>query len=136
MRHDVEQMQRNGPVLGFDVSLPINEMNDYTRSIQKQIEAQWPDGDCFIFGHLGDSNLHIVVSPGTVDKDMRHKIEEIIYLPLQKIRGSISAEHGIGIEKKPYLGISRTKQEIHLMQTLKRSLDPRNILNPDRIFDF
>nr|WP_311966836.1 FAD-linked oxidase C-terminal domain-containing protein [Bradyrhizobium australiense] len=48
--------------------------------------------------------------------------------------GSISAEHGIGILKRPYLKMSRTEEEIETMRTLKRALDPKNILNPGRIF--
>jgi FAD/FMN-containing dehydrogenase len=63
-----------------------------------------------------------------------NQIENCIYEPLRDINGSVSAEHGIGLEKLPYLDISRNEEEINLMRTLKKSLDPNNILNPGKIF--
>jgi FAD/FMN-containing dehydrogenase len=60
-------------------------------------------------------------------------IEKHIYESLAPFGGAISAEHGIGLEKKPYLPISRTSEEIALMKTLKRSLDPKNLLNPGKV---
>ena len=63
------------------------------------------------------------------------QIESCIYEPLRDINGSVSAEHGIGLEKLPYLDISRSEEEINLMRTLKKSLDPNNILNPGKVFN-
>ena len=57
-----------------------------------------------------------------------------MYEPLQPINGAISAEHGIGTEKLDYLGLSRSEEEIQIMQLLKKSLDPNNILNTEKIF--
>jgi FAD/FMN-containing dehydrogenase len=62
-------------------------------------------------------------------------MEECVYEPLRAIKGSVSAEHGIGLEKKSYLNISKTEEEIKLMKKLKKSLDPNNILNPGKVFD-
>ena len=62
-------------------------------------------------------------------------MEECVYEPLRKFKGSVSAEHGIGLEKKEFLGISRSIEEIALMKKLKNSLDPNNILNPGKVFD-
>jgi FAD/FMN-containing dehydrogenase len=62
-------------------------------------------------------------------------MESCIYDPLRSIGGAVSAEHGIGLEKKDYLGISRTEIEIDIMRTLKKTLDPNNILNPGKVFD-
>ena len=84
------------------------------------------------FGHMGDGNLHLVVSVGQSD---RKGVEACVYEPLADISGSVSAEHGVGLEKKPYLGIARSDTEIDLMRTLKRALDPKGILNPGKIFD-
>ena len=64
----------------------------------------------------------------------RARVEPLVYGRLQALRGSISAEHGIGLEKKAYLGISRSPQELALMRTLKAALDPRNLLNPGKVF--
>jgi FAD/FMN-containing dehydrogenase len=62
-------------------------------------------------------------------------MQEIIYNTTAEFGGSISAEHGIGISRKPYLKLSRTAEEIETMRRLKRALDPHNILNPGRVFE-
>jgi FAD/FMN-containing dehydrogenase len=66
---------------------------------------------------------------------VRRKVEAAVYEPLRAIGGSVSAEHGVGLEKKPYLEISRQSAEIDLMRAVKRALDPKGILNPGKIFD-
>jgi FAD/FMN-containing dehydrogenase len=82
---------------------------------------------------MGDGNLHLFVSCGKDGQSTRHRVEEIIFVPLQAIGGSITAEHGIGLEKKAWLHLSRTPEEIALMQLLKNTLDPKGILNPNKI---
>jgi FAD/FMN-containing dehydrogenase len=67
------------------------------------------------------------------DEAARHEIEDIVYGATRDWSGSISAEHGIGLIKKPYLAHSRTPEEIALMRKLKAALDPGNLLNPDKI---
>jgi FAD/FMN-containing dehydrogenase len=70
-----------------------------------------------------------------ITEAMREGVAEIIYQPLPTLGGSISAEHGIGLEKKAFLPLSRSRQEIVVMRRLKSALDPRGILNPGKIFD-
>jgi FAD/FMN-containing dehydrogenase len=65
---------------------------------------------------------------------LRPTIEAIVYGPLGNLGGSISAEHGIGLEKKPYLSVCRSEGEVALMRTLKAALDPEGILNAGKIF--
>ena len=73
---------------------------------------------------------------GTSIRDEDHaRVETIVYQPLLALGGSISAEHGIGLRKKPYLALSRTPEEIGVMRQIKAVLDPRGILNPGKIFD-
>ena len=84
---------------------------------------------------MGDGNLHLVISVGEGGPETRKAVEACVYQPLAAIQGSVSAEHGVGLEKKPYLGISRSEQEIELMRIIKRALDPNGILNPGKIFD-
>jgi FAD/FMN-containing dehydrogenase len=134
IRDDVEQQFRLGPIKIFDISVPINYMEDYLKEVRNNLSKNWSDFHCVVFGHLADSNLHIIVGVGKGDKKSMKMIEECTYEPLRTFRGSVSAEHGIGMEKLNYLGISRTEEEINLMRTLKRSLDPNNILNPGKIF--
>ncbi len=87
-----------------------------------------------IFGHLGDGNLHIIVGVGDDSADTREAVEETVYKGLTPRGGSISAEHGIGLQKKNYLSWSRSPEEIALMQTIKKAIDPKDILNPGKIF--
>jgi FAD/FMN-containing dehydrogenase len=87
-----------------------------------------------VFGHLGDGNLHVLVQTAAGDAPAhRAAIETIVYTPLAAIGGAISAEHGIGLEKKPYLHLSRSAEEIALMQCVKQALDPANLLNPGKV---
>ena len=117
----------------FDVSLAISDMDEYIKKIQSDLRQVWPTLHFYAFGHMGDGNLHLFIICGTNDQQTRHRVEEIVYTPLQAIRGSITGEHGIGLEKKPWLHLSRTAAEISLMKTLKKALDPKGILNPGKL---
>jgi FAD/FMN-containing dehydrogenase len=123
----------HNPVFLFDVSLPITEMESYIETIKKNLKDEWSEVNFYAFGHMGDGNLHLFVSCGKDNPATRHRVEEIIFVPLQAIGGSITAEHGIGLEKKAWLHLSRTPEEIALMQLLKNTLDPKGILNPNKI---
>ena len=85
---------------------------------------------------MGDGNIHVLVGPiPHGDKAIETAIEKRFYEITQDLAGSVSAEHGIGLHKKPWLHYSRTEAEIALMRSLKKTLDPNNILNPSKIFD-
>jgi FAD/FMN-containing dehydrogenase len=134
LRDDVEQTFRHGVPVVFDVSLPIACMEDYITGIREKLAAQLPDSYLWVFGHLGDGNLHVLVQTAAGDAPAhRAAIETIVYTPLAAIGGAISAEHGIGLEKKPYLHLSRSAEEIALMQCVKQALDPANLLNPGKV---
>lgn len=132
LRDDVAQVRRFGPRVTFDISLPITTMESYIAGLRWELAARWPDHHCWVFGHLGDGNLHVVIHVPDAEAN-RAALERIVYEPLARIGGSISAEHGIGLEKKSYLHLSRNEDEIALMRTLKLALDPNNILNPGKI---
>ena len=83
---------------------------------------------------MGDGNLHLFVSCGNDDTSAKYKVEEIVYKSLQEIDGSITGEHGIGLEKKHWLHLSRTAEEIQLMKTIKKAFDPKGILNRGKLF--
>ena len=123
----------HNPVFLFDVSLAISDMDAYIKKIKSDLQSIWPDVYFYAFGHMGDGNLHLFISCGGDDHETKHLVEEIIYKPLQQIGGSITGEHGIGLEKKPWLYLSRTAQEIQLMKMLKKDLDPKGILNPGKL---
>jgi len=87
-----------------------------------------------VFGHLGDGNIHLVLTIGSHEPGEVHAVETIIYEALGRRHGVISAEHGIGLDKREYLQHSRSAEEIKLMKILKQALDPKGILNPGKIF--
>jgi len=133
IREDVWQVKNIAPLLTFDVSLPIENMNDYVSEVTRSVRAFAGQNRAFVFGHMADGNLHIVVAAGD-DAVTRSKIEDMVYRPLAAIDGSVSAEHGIGLEKRAYLSLSRSAAEIATMRLLKRALDPKGILNPGKVF--
>jgi FAD/FMN-containing dehydrogenase len=135
MRDDVAQCFREGPTIAFDVSVKISDMEAYVARVQQALSEAFGPHRCYVFGHLGDGNLHLVVGVGKVSPEIRHRVEACVYEPLRAIGGSVSAEHGVGLEKKPYLNISRSPVEIEMMRALKRTLDPKGLLNPGKIFD-
>jgi FAD/FMN-containing dehydrogenase len=119
--------------MGFDVSLAIDRMEEYADTLDARVKAIDPQAFTIVMGHVGDGNLHpSVYHEHTPDK--HDEFEKLVYDLTGEFSGSISAEHGIGILKRPYLKMSRTEEEIETMRTLKRALDPKNILNPGRIF--
>jgi FAD/FMN-containing dehydrogenase len=134
IREDLQHIVRDyRPFYAFDVSLPVGDMEEYMRAVTGLLHTTWPAGSIAFLGHVGDGNLHIAIGAGGADD--RQGIEACVYEPLRHIGGSVSAEHGIGLEKKPWFSISRSDAEIGVMRDLKQLLDPNCILNPGKIFD-
>ena len=133
LRDSVDLLAAGKPTQVFDVSLPIGAMGAYVETVKVGVAAVDPDARVFTFGHLGDGNLHFVITPRPRSSEGVTAIEAAVYDPLKALRGSVSAEHGIGLEKKPWLGHSRSSAEVKLMQTLREALDPRGILNPGKV---
>jgi len=129
----VELGRALGPRVGFDVSVAIDRMEAFAIAIDEGLKTIDNDARAIVFGHAGDGNLHVVATYSP-PADKYEPISKLVYGITGDFAGSISAEHGIGILKRPYLKISRTSEEIETMRTLKRALDPHQILNPGRIF--
>ena len=134
IRENFDPVRRKYPLhYSYDISLPIHAMEDYIESARAQLTRRFQEAELFAYGHVGDGNLHLFVIPGA---ENRHDdVDEIIYGSLRNRGGSISAEHGIGLDKKRFLAYSRSEAEIDLMRRMKAMMDPRNILNPGKLFD-
>ena len=127
-------MGKQQPAVGFDISLSISDMKTIEETLLSRLKAELGEVCLFIGGHLADGNLHLVAKAIGDEPQPKEKIQEIVYGWVGEVGGSISAEHGIGTLKCSYLGQSRNVAELALMRTLKRAIDPKNILNRDRIF--
>ncbi len=128
--HPIETLPN---LLNFDVSLPIGLIGDYAEACTAALLARWPAAHVSFYGHVGDSNVHICVSVVYAPDEDMHDVDDIVYGVLGRYKGSISAEHGIGTLKRPYLHLSRSAEELALMRSLKQALDPKGILNPGKV---
>ena len=119
----------------FDISLPINSIGVQLESIRDKLLQLDGVDEAYVFGHIADGNIHLIVDKQNSTLQLKEAINEVVYSPLAAIGGSVSAEHGIGLHKKAYLALCRTEEEIALMKSIKQQLDPRGILNKGKIFD-
>ena len=117
----------------FDVSVPLDRMAEAVAHLRQEMPKQWPDAVYVVFGHVADSNIHINVAIRDMSDDIKKGVQSLVYSLVSGMGGSISAEHGIGRIKRPYLSMSRTEPELALMATMKQALDPAGILNPGRV---
>jgi FAD/FMN-containing dehydrogenase len=122
------------PYCGYDISLPIGAIGGFVSTLQQRLRSRFPHCEHMHFGHIGDSNLHIGVHlPPQWGNFPESAIDACVYELVREQGGSVSAEHGIGTHKKPYLAYSRNEQEMGLMRKIKMTLDPQGILNPEKV---
>ena len=139
MRHSISEAEKQeGPALKHDISVPVSRMQEYLRRGDELLAEMVPDAQLLAFGHVGDGNLHYNVQlPGGPGSDLRsdsaRRVTDAIYDLVAELGGSFSAEHGVGRLKKPCLERYRGGAEIELMRRLKKMLDPKNVLNPDKV---
>ncbi|WP_428929288.1 FAD-binding oxidoreductase [Marinibacterium sp. SX1] len=124
-----------GPIIPFDIGLPIARMAEAVTVLEAGIAARWPTARALSYGHIGDSNLHLVVNvPEAGANQPEDAVKAFVYGVTRDFGGTVSAEHGIGLIKRDYLGYSRSPAEIALMRRIKAALDPHAILNPGKSF--
>ena len=125
-----------GPITPFDVGIPIGKMDEAVTAIERGVAALFPTARTLSYGHIGDSNLHVVINVPEAGRNQPEKeIKAYVYGIVRDLGGTVSAEHGIGAIKRDYLGYSRTAEEIALMRGIKSVMDPKGILNPGKSFD-
>ncbi|MFC4727914.1 FAD-binding oxidoreductase [Coralloluteibacterium thermophilus] len=123
-----------------DVSVRVSAMPAFMAEAQALIAREYPDFEVVWFGHIGDGNLHInILKPQALaHPDFVRECGRVTALLGEVIArhgGSVSAEHGVGLLKKPYLGHTRSAAEVELMRGIRRVFDPHGILNPGKLFD-
>jgi FAD/FMN-containing dehydrogenase len=122
-----ESIARLGPVHKLDVTLPLPALAEFLHAVPAAVGAVRPDAAVWLFGHAGDGNIHVNVTGVAADDD---EVDAVVLGLVSERRGSISAEHGIGRAKLPYLWMNRSADDIASMRALKHALDPAGILNP------
>ncbi len=123
-----------------DISVLISHVPDFINDIDKIVNDNYPDFEVCWFGHIGDGNLHLnILKPENLTKDEFFDkckvVNKYVFETVKKYNGSISAEHGVGMTKKPYLNYTRPDDEIAYMKQLKAVFDPNGIMNKGKIFD-
>ena len=115
----------------LDVTVPIAELAGFERDVRATVAAVFPGSTTILWGHLGDGNLHVnVIGPDAEDD----RVDEAVLRLVAARGGSISAEHGIGIAKRDWIGLTRSPADIAAMRAVKAALDPHGILNPGVLF--
>lgn len=123
-----------------DVSVLISYVPEFIAEIDHIVSSNYPDFEVCWFGHIGDGNLHLnILKPANMSKDDFFSecqiVNKYVFETVQKYGGSVSAEHGVGMTKKPYLNYSRSETEIEYLRAVKKVFDPNNIMNRGKIFD-
>lgn len=122
------------PYAAFDIGIPLDSMNAFVDEVRVLMAKHYPNQQHLFFGHLGDGNLHVLSGPYPDTADLL-RVEAIVYECVAAKGGAISAEHGIGVVKQPFLSHSRSAREQEIMRAIKAILDPDGILNRGRVYD-
>lgn len=134
LRESVYEHNRIFPrMVGFDVSFALDRIGAAVEEFRRRITSAFPGEAWVVFGHLADGNLHVNIMAEPVGAATRERAEKLVYGVVGELGGSVSAEHGIGRTKAPYLHLTRSPEELRLMAEIKRALDPKNILSPGRV---
>jgi FAD/FMN-containing dehydrogenase len=139
LRESIPEAQaRQGGNVKHDISLPISGIEAFVRETELALQRYNPELRCYVFGHLGDGNLHFNVGtqpavPVSVAFEREAQINEIVYLAVARHGGSISAEHGIGQLRRELAGRTKSAPEMQMMHSIKRALDPHGLMNPGKL---
>jgi FAD/FMN-containing dehydrogenase len=140
MREHITLAQaEEGANLKHDITIPLSLLDTFIQETDALMRASYPGVRIINFGHLGDGNLHYNIAPppgsdpNSFNLANEKAIHELVYAQVERCQGSISAEHGVGQLKLDGLRAHKGAVAHDLMKTLKRALDPQNILNPHKV---
>ncbi|HYR33840.1 MAG TPA: FAD-binding oxidoreductase [Burkholderiales bacterium] len=115
-----------------DVAVPVSKSAEFIERVGPRLAARFPDVRPYAFGHLGDGNIHYNVGPEGLLAE-REAVNRIVYDVVDELGGSISAEHGLGQLKRDEITRHKQPIELELMRALKRTLDPKGLMNPGKV---
>lgn len=140
LREDISQTISKFTPYKNDISVKASQVPSFLEASEALVSEAYPDFEIIWFGHIGDGNLHLnILKPANLAVEDFYKrcdeVSERVFDLVRKFGGSISAEHGIGMLKKPYLHYSRGAVELDYMKAIKQVFDPQNIMNPGKLVD-
>ena len=140
LREDISETIAKFSPYKNDISVKVSKVPEFLEELDALVTQVYPEFEIIWFGHIGDGNVHLnILKPEQLEigkfYESCSKISEWVFDLVKKYGGSISAEHGIGMLKKPFLQYSRSPAELEYMKSIKRIFDPHNIMNPGKLID-
>jgi glycolate oxidase subunit GlcD len=140
LREDISESLAKYSPYKNDISVAISKVPSFMSELDQILTKAYPTWDVIWFGHIGDGNLHInILRPEGMSKEdfvkECRKVDLLVFESIMRHKGSISAEHGVGLTKKAFLRFTRSQAEINVMKGIKQVLDPDGIMNPGKVFD-
>jgi len=135
-----EAVSKEGKAYKYDISVPLSSFKEVVDNTREHLWSKGLLHDKAVkyvigYGHVGDGNLHLNVVADAYLPEIEDALEPYIYEVVASLRGSISAEHGIGAMKAHALSYSKSALSIELMNKIKRVFDPRGIMNPGKVLE-
>jgi len=140
LREDISETISRFTPYKNDISVKVSKIPLFLQQVDDLVSAKYPDFEIIWFGHIGDGNVHLnILKPDALPAaqffEQCAAVSVQVFELVQAHGGSVSAEHGVGLLKKPFLAYSRSPEEIEYMRAIKRLFDPNNIMNPGKLVD-
>ena len=139
LREDISETISKWTPYKNDISSTVSKVPELLTAVDHVVHENYPDWEVVWYGHIGDGNLHLnILKPENLNiEEFKARCNEVstdIFDAIKRLGGSVSAEHGVGTLKAPYLGYSKSDAEIDAMRAIKAIFDPDGILNPGKVF--
>ena len=140
LREDISETIAQFTPYKNDIAVRVSAVPQFLKDVDSLVREQYPEFEIIWFGHIGDGNVHLnILKPENLEAQLFFEqcgsVSNQVFSLVQQYEGSVSAEHGVGLLKKPYLNYSRDPQEIEYMRLIKQAFDPNGVLNPGKVFD-
>jgi FAD/FMN-containing dehydrogenase len=139
LRENISEAQKvEGPSIKHDVSVPVSRVAEFIERADAAVKSRFPDVRIVAFGHAGDGNIHYNCSKSERGDAKAFfarspEVNHIVYAVVTSLNGSISAEHGLGQLKREEITHYKSALELDLMRAIKRTLDPKGLMNPGKV---
>lgn len=140
LREDISETISQFTPYKNDISVKVAKLPKFLQEVDSLVSEHYPNFEIIWFGHIGDGNVHLnILKPNDMEAADFFaecgKVSDWVFEIVKNYEGSVSAEHGVGLLKKPYLKYSRSEVEIEFMRQIKSVFDPNKVMNPGKVFD-